>query len=210
MVRGSGRRYSARSRRMPLSRWAGIEIARPFPGGDGEVDPVVLRRHAELLRAAPRDRADIGVLLAVLLHHQALGGVDLGDRIGDFEVEQGGGAHQALGMLGALEDHAVIGALAFEHGARVMQAMGEHVDLRLRPRHQLAVEPDHAFHLIEGHRHGRSSGVGPCCSGCPLLCVALQVSIWLQPDESAIARRMQRSPNSRRRARSFRQHAASW
>src|SRR4029077_14245787 len=35
----------------------------------------------------------------------------------------------------------------------VMQAMGEHVDVRLRAPHQLAVEPDHAFHLIEGHRH---------------------------------------------------------
>src|ERR1700681_748932 len=42
-------------------------------------------------------------------------------------------------------------------------------------------------------------------SGCPLLCFALQVSIWLRLDESAIARRMQRSPNPFGPARSCRE-----
>ena len=95
----------------------GIEIARPLPGGDGEVDLVVLRRDAHHFGAAPGDRAHIGVLLAVLLQHQALGGVDLGDRIGNFEVEDLRRLLQALGMLGAFEDLAAIGALALEHAS---------------------------------------------------------------------------------------------
>ena len=68
--------------------------------------------------------AHIGVLLAVLLQHEPLGGVDLGDRVGDFEVEHLRRALQPLGMLGALEDLAAIGALALEHGARIVQAVG--------------------------------------------------------------------------------------
>ena len=133
----------------------GIEIARPFPAGDGEMDGVGLRRDAHHLRAAPGDRADIGLFLAVLLQHQFLGGVDLGDRIGDLEVEHIGRALQPLGMLGALEDAAAIGALALEHAARVMQAMGQHMQVGLVPRHQLAVVPDDPFEPVIGLRsHG--------------------------------------------------------
>ena len=133
----------------------GIEIARPFPAGDGEMDGVVLRRHAHHLRAAPGDRAHIGFLLAVLLDHQLLGGVDLGDRVGDFEVEHIGRALQPLGMLGGLEDLAAIGALALEHAARVMQAVAEHMQIGLVPGHQLAVVPDDPVEPVIGLRSHR-------------------------------------------------------
>ena len=96
----------------PLRR---IEIARPFPGRDGQVDLVVLRRHAHHLRAAPGDRPHIGVRLAVLLEHQPLGGVDLGDRIGDFEVEDLRRRFSRSECSVRLEDLAAIGALALEH-----------------------------------------------------------------------------------------------
>ena len=122
------------------------------------MNAVVLSRDAELLRAAPRDRAHIGLGLAVAFHQQALGGVDFGDRIGDFEVEhdwRSACSRSECSLL--LKISPAIGALALEYGARIMQAMGEHVNFRLRPGQQLAVEPDHAFHLVEGHRHGRSS-----------------------------------------------------
>src|SRR5580704_2106417 len=57
-------------------------------------------------------------------------------------------------MRGALKDFAAIGALALEHGAGVMQAMGEHADLTVDGRDELAVEPDHISPFIEGHCHG--------------------------------------------------------
>ena len=76
---------------------------------------------------------------------------------------------QPLRMLLALEDLAPIGAFALKNGTRIMQPMGEDVNLRLRSGHQSAVEPDHAFHLIEGHRHGRSSVVAFAFGFPPLL-----------------------------------------
>jgi hypothetical protein len=60
-------------------------------------------------------------------------------------------------MFGALEDRAAIGTLAFEHAARVVQPMGQHVDLGVCRGHELAVEPDQVRTLVERHRHGMSS-----------------------------------------------------
>ena len=52
-------------------------------------------------------------------------------------------------MLGELEDLAVIGAHALEHGAAIVQRMGKKMHLCVGPRDQLAIEPDNAFALIE-------------------------------------------------------------
>ncbi len=52
-------------------------------------------------------------------------------------------------MQGRLEDFATIGALTFEHAAGVMQAMGEHMQLGILPRHQGAVVPDPAVAFVE-------------------------------------------------------------
>ena len=146
----------------PLQPLLGVEIARPLPGRDGEMDRVVLRRHAELFGPAPGDRTNVGIRHAVLVDHQLLGRVDLGDRIRDFEIEDIGRLLQPLRMLGALEDFAAIGALAFKHGAGVMQTMGQQMNLRLGTGDELAVEPDQTWQLIEGHGHRlppwRSSG----------------------------------------------------
>jgi len=106
-----------------------IEIAGPFPGRNREVDFVVLRRNAELLGAAPRDRPDISVFLIVFFQNKLLRGIDLGDRVGDFKVEDLRRPLQALGVLGAFEDDAAIGAFALEHAACVVQAMGQYADL---------------------------------------------------------------------------------
>ncbi len=97
------------------------------------------------------DRPDIGVGEALLLQERAAGLVDLGDGIGDGEAEDARRFVQPLGVLGELEDLAAIGALALEHGARIMQAVGEDVDLRVRPLHEFAVHPDVAVKLIEGN-----------------------------------------------------------
>jgi hypothetical protein len=114
------------------------------------MDRVVLRRDAHHLRAAPGDRAHVGVLKPVLGEDQALGRIDLGDRIRNLEIEQLGRAPQPLGMLGALEDLAAIGALALEHAGAVMKPVREHMDLGVPPRHEGAVVPDPTVALVEG------------------------------------------------------------
>jgi hypothetical protein len=113
------------------------------------VDGVGRRRHAHHLRPAPGDRAQVGVGQLVRLDHQPLGGVDFGDRIGNFEIKNVCRTFQPFGVRGAFEHLAAIGALAFEHAARIVQAVGQHVNIRLRPRHQLAVKPDDAIELVE-------------------------------------------------------------
>jgi hypothetical protein len=93
-------------------------------------------------------------LLIVFFDHEPLGGVDLGHRIGNFEIENIGRTLEPLGMFGAAENHAAIGALALEHAACVMQAMREQADLGVCGWHELAVEPQGVSTLVEGHRHG--------------------------------------------------------
>ena len=60
----------------PLRR---VEIARPIPDGDAEMDRVVLRRHAHHLRSAPGDRPHVGVGEIVAPQGLGLGRVDLVD-----------------------------------------------------------------------------------------------------------------------------------
>ena len=114
-----------------------------------------LGRDAHHLRAAPGDRAHIGIDKALALQGLAAGGVDLGDRVGDFHVEHFGRIEQPLGVLGELEDLAAIGALALEDAGAIMQAMGQDMHLGVLPGDEFAVEPDHAFALIKWNdRHG--------------------------------------------------------
>src|SRR5262245_45374230 len=127
-----------------------IEVARPLPGGDGEMNLVVLRGDAHLLGTAPGDRPHIGVFLAVSFEHQALGRVDLGDRVGDFEIEYLRRALEPLRMGGALENFAAIGAFALEHRARVMQPVRAHMQRGIAPGNKRAVIPDDAIEPVVG------------------------------------------------------------
>ena len=65
----------------------GIEIARPLPGRDREMDLVVLGRNAHHFRAAPGDRPQIGVDETVLGEREGLGRVDLRRAPGNLEIE---------------------------------------------------------------------------------------------------------------------------
>ena len=122
---------------------------------------VVLRRDAHHLRPAPGHRPHIGIGLAVLFQHETLGHIDLGDRVGDVEVEELGRPLQPFRMLCALEDLPAIGALALEHGAAVVQPVREHMQRGLTPWHKLAVVPDHPLKaVIRLFCHGESSSGG--------------------------------------------------
>ncbi len=128
-----------------------VEIARPLPDGDRAVDSVVLGGNAHHFRAAPGNRPNIGVGKALLLQQRAAGIVDLGDAVGNVEAEDAGRFVQPLGMFGQLEDLAAIGALAFENSACIMQAVGQHVNLGVRPFDEFAIHPDKAIELVEGN-----------------------------------------------------------
>ena len=125
-----------------------IEVGRPLPHGDGDVDRVGLGRHAHHLGAAPGDRADVAVGDLVAQHHLAVGGVDLVDRVGDLEVQQPRRVEQPLGVVLQMKDLAVVDALALEHAGRIVQTMRQHMHLGILPRQHLAVEPDGPVELV--------------------------------------------------------------
>src|SRR5437764_15224569 len=61
-------------------------------------------------------------------------------------------------MFRASENGAAVGALALEHGACIMQAVGQHVQSGVPPRHEPAIVPDDALEPIIGFiSHGASS-----------------------------------------------------
>ena len=59
-------------------------------------------RHAHRFRAAPGDRAHVGVGETVDLQHLHAGGVDFVGRLGQLEPEQARALVQPLGMLASL------------------------------------------------------------------------------------------------------------
>ena len=112
----------------------------------------MLSGHAHLLAAAPRDRAHIAVDEIVCSDRIAAGLIDFGDRIRDIEIHDFAAGDEALGMLGQFEDFAAVSAFAFEDGACVMQRMRQQMDLRVPPRHELAIKPDKAVAIVIGNQ----------------------------------------------------------
>jgi hypothetical protein len=107
-------------------------------------------------RAAPRDRPDVAVGQAVLRGRRLAGLVDLGHRVGDFEVEDLRRLEQPFGMLLKFEDLAPVHALALEHRGGVVQAVGEYVHRRLTPRDELAIQPDPTITVVHGNERHRA------------------------------------------------------
>src|SRR6056297_464752 len=59
---------------------------------------------------------------------------------------------QAFRMFAAFENLAVIGALAFEDGAGIMQRVGQDMYIRLAPVHEFPIHPDRTIAIIiAGH-----------------------------------------------------------
>src|SRR5262249_6398122 len=84
--------------------------------------------------------------------HVAADLVDLGNRVRHLEVERVCAVDQALRVLRKLEDLAGVCALALEYRTAVVQRVGEHVDVGLAPRDELAVEPYKPVAIVEGGR----------------------------------------------------------
>ena len=55
---------------------------------------------------------------------------------------------QMRALEGVGENLAAINAGSLEHTAGIMERMGEHMDLRVRPRHQRAVHPNETVPLV--------------------------------------------------------------
>ncbi len=114
------------------------------------MDSIALRRNPHHFRPAPGDRADVRFLLAVLVDDKLFSGIDFGDRVRNFEIENVGRALQAFGVLGALEYLAGVGALTLEHATGIVQAVAQHMEVGLVPWHELSVVPDDAFEAVIG------------------------------------------------------------
>jgi hypothetical protein len=119
------------------------------------VDRRLLRRHRQLLRAAPGDRADIGLGQVVSGQGLDAGVVDLRGGPGDLEAQQAAGVDQTLAVISQAEYIAVIGPFAFEDAAGIMQPMRQDMQPGVAPGHESAVPPDHAVAVVErNERHG--------------------------------------------------------
>ena len=141
-----------------------IEIARPFPGGDGHVRLRGLRGDAHLLGTPPSDRANIGVGKSHAGDGLDAGRVDLFDREGDLHLEDLSRAEQAACVLGQLEDLAVVETFALEHAGSIVQAVGQYVHLRVAPGDEVTVHPDPTVAIVEGNDSHRAKSVDnePC------------------------------------------------
>src|SRR5688572_9129173 len=115
-----------------------------------------LRRHADLLGAAPSERADVAVRKLVGLDDVAADLVDLGGGIGHLEVEHLGAFDQPQRMLRQLEDFAPVGAQALEYRTAVMESVRQDVDIPLAPGNHLAIEPDKAVTIVKGSWPGHA------------------------------------------------------
>ena len=134
-----------------------VEIFSPCPGSDRQMRLGPGWRHPHPLRPAPCDRAHVGILHSACSEHFDAGGVDFLDRPGQLETEQLGAVAQPRAMVAELEDGAVIGALAFENRARVVQRVGQHMDVGVAPRHHLAIKPDEPIAIVKIRLLGHSS-----------------------------------------------------
>src|SRR4051812_25229621 len=114
-----------------------------------------LRGHAHLLGAAPGYRAHVSVDDIVRRDY-------LLRRLGQIvhpgwhlEAEDSRRVEKALVMVLQTEYLAVVHALAFEHAARIMEPVGQHVEFRIAPRDEAAIVPDEAVSIVKrdhGHR----------------------------------------------------------
>ena len=106
------------------------------------------RRDAHFFRAAPGDGAEITVGKPLRLDDIPVRLVELRHGVGNFEAEDLGRSMQPLAVLRGRKNLAVIDARALEHAASVMKGVRQHMDLRLAPRYQRAINPYEAVPLI--------------------------------------------------------------
>ena len=129
-----------------------------MPCGDDGIDSGVVRGDAHLPAAAPCRRTDVGVFEVLPFEEFAGDIVEFLDGVRDLEVQDFGGAVEALVVFLEAEDSAVVCALAFEDEAGVVEAVRDGVSFGVAPGDELSIEPDGAVSVVEGD-HGAFSGV---------------------------------------------------
>ena len=134
------------------------EVRGPLPCGDDGIDSGVVGGDAHLPAAAPCGGTDVGVFEVLSFEEFAGDIVEFLDGVRDLEVQDFGGAVEALVVFLQTEDSAVVCALAFEDEAGVVEAVCDGVGLGVTPGDELSIEPDGAVSVVEGD-HGAFSGV---------------------------------------------------
>ena len=150
------------------------EVAPPRPRRDRDVDRRVEREEAHRPVAAVDQRADVAGALAVAADQLERRLAQLLARERDVHVVHLRRLEQPVDVLLVAEDRralrlGVVAADALEDAGPVVQAVRQHVDLRVLPRDELAVHPDEvrcvhvrALLLTQGGEHGLASP--PRCS----------------------------------------------
>ncbi len=128
------------------------QIGAPAPGGDGGVDGGSGRVETDRSQTVEDDGTDVG-RLQLVDRHDLLGGLA---EVVDAPLERDavglGGTAQSLHVVAETEDGGallgLVGTDPLEDAGPVMEGMGQHVHVGLRPRDHLAVHPDVAgtFH----------------------------------------------------------------
>jgi DNA-binding MarR family transcriptional regulator len=126
-----------------------IKHRRPGPGGDGDMDFIVLGRNRHHFRTTEGNWAHILVTATHAGDNFVLGAIDLIVREREIKIHDLCRLAEALSVLLGLEDLASIGALSFKHGRTIVQTMGEHVDLGCLPGNDFAIEPNDAFAFVK-------------------------------------------------------------
>src|SRR3546814_6694767 len=78
------------------------------------------------------------------------GGIDLGNRIRNFESEDSSAVVQPLAMPCQCKDLSAIGTLPLEHAGCIVQCVSKNMDVCFPPRDQLAIKPDPSITVIIG------------------------------------------------------------
>src|SRR3546814_8929120 len=133
---------------MHISDWSSDVCSSDL--SNGNVRFGALGCDAHLFRTAPGDRADIAVREPIGLHHLVTGGIDLGNRIRNFESEDSSAVVQPLAMPCQCKDLSAIGTLPLEHAGCIVYCVSKNMDVCFPPRDQLAIKPDPSITVIIG------------------------------------------------------------
>ena len=133
------------------------EVGAPLPCCDRKMRLGLLCRDAHLLGAAPGNRPNVAVGQTIGRNRRFDGRVDRIDRPRQVEAQNLCRLDQPPTMLRQRKDVAVVAAHAFEHGAGVVEGMGQHMHSRVSPWNECAIVPDLAITVVEGRVEQRHS-----------------------------------------------------
>jgi len=135
---------------------AGAEVRAPGPAGEIDLDRAVEWHHAGGAVAAQNHRAQVTRVEPVLVDELTTRGDELVDGVLELHAVDAARVGEPLEVILEAEDRRAarrgIAADALERRRSELKRMTEDVNLRVRPRHELAVVPNPVGRRDLGHR----------------------------------------------------------